>query len=283
MSGKRMDTSRFTVLPPEEYKRQTRMHWGADPCGSNYTDKAFLTREYFEEIELHRYRSHPWILEAIRGFDIRGKRVLEIGYGMGTDHLAMAMRGAAMHGIDLTPVNYEVTKKRFEIYGMASELSVGDAEKLPYPDGYFDFVYSFGVIHHSPDTQRIVSEVRRILAPGGRCYLTVYHKHSVFFWWSVYLFNFLLKGGYRRRTLEQQLSLIEYPNTNENMVIRLFTRQGFVAMFRDFSRVDCSVRHLLPVDLAFFSRFFKDRYRPVPLLDRVGDRFGWYLVAEAVK
>jgi len=278
-----MDTDKFTRLSPEEYKRQTRMHWGADPCGSNYSDKVFLTKEYFEEVERHRYASHPWILKAIQGFDIEGKKVLEIGYGMGTDHLAMARRGAVMYGIDLTPMNYEVTRKRFEIFGMASDLSIGDAEKLPFPDGYFDFVYSFGVIHHSPDTRGIVSEIRRVLAPGGKCFLTVYHKRSMFFWWSVYLFNYLLKGGRKRRTLEQQLSLIEYPNTNENMVIRLFTRAEFEAMFRGFSRVDCHVKHLLPVDIEFFSRFFKDRYRPVPFLDRVGTRLGWYLVAEAVK
>lgn len=278
-----MDTSGFTRLSPEEYKRQTRMHWGGDPCGSNYSDKGFLTKEYFEEVERHRYGSHPWILEAIQGFDIEGKKVLEIGYGMGTDHLAMARRGAMMYGIDLTPMNFEVTRTRLEIFGAASELSVGDAEKLPFPDGYFDFVYSFGVIHHSPDTPGIVSEIRRVLAPGGKCFLTVYHKHSVFFWWSVYLVNYLLKGGRKRRTLEQQLSLIEYPNTNENMVIRLFTRQGFVEMFRNFREVECSVKHLLPVDIAFFSRFFGDPYRPRPFLDRVGDRFGWYLIVEAVK
>jgi ubiquinone/menaquinone biosynthesis C-methylase UbiE len=278
-----MDTGKPTRLSLEEYKRQIRMHWGSDPCGSNYSDKMFLTKEYFEEVERHRNASHPWIPKAIHGFDIEGKKVLEIGYGMGTDHLSMARRGAVMHGIDLTPMNYEVTRKRLEIFGMVSELSVGDAETLPFPDGYFDFVYSFGVIHHSPDTQGIVSEIRRVLAPGGKCFLTVYHERSVFFWWSVYLFNYLLRGGRKRRTLEQQLSLIEYPNTNENIVVRLFTRKGFAAMFRDFSGVDCSVKHLLPVDIAFFSRFFKNPYRPRPFLDRIGDRFGWYLIVEAVK
>jgi ubiquinone/menaquinone biosynthesis C-methylase UbiE len=202
---------------------------------------------------------------------------------MGTDHLSMAREGGILHGIDLTPRNLEVTRTRLGIYGFDSELSVGDAENLPYKDDSFDFVYSFGVVHHSPDTRKIVSEIHRILVPGGRCHVTVYHRNSVFFWWTVYAGNYLLRGGWRKRTLEQQLSLIEYPNTNQDMVIRLYRKSEFADLFRGFRRVRCSVRHLIPVDMAVFSRCFTDPFRPSPLLDRIGRSFGWYVVVDAEK
>ena len=278
-----MKTKDLSRLSIEEYKRQTQMHWGTSPCGSNYSDKMFLTKDFFEEIENHRYRSHPWILEAIKRFNINGKKVLEIGYGMGTDHLQMAKRGGLMYGLDLTPESYEVTKKRIEIYNFHSELTIGDGEYLPYPDNHFDFFYSFGVIHHTPDTEKIVSEIHRVLKPGAGCYITVYNKNSVFFWWNIYIINYLVKGGRKKRTLEKQLSLAEYPNTNENMVVKLYTSKEIGSLFGLFRQVNHYVRHLLPVDIAIFSRFFRDPYKPVSFLDGIGTQLGWYIVIEATK
>jgi ubiquinone/menaquinone biosynthesis C-methylase UbiE len=278
-----MDTKKFEQLHPDEYKEKTRTHWGTHPCGSNYSSHKFLTKDYFDDIEKHRYQSHPWILEAIHRFDIHEKKVLEIGYGMGTDHIQMGRQGGLMHGLDLTPASYEITKQRLDAYGLHSELTIGDAENLPYPDGYFDFVYSFGVVHHSPNTQRIVSEVHRVLKPKGQCYITAYHKHSIFFWWSVYGVNYILKGGRKIRTLKEQLSLIEYPNIHSDMVIRLYTKKEFTSMFDQFSEIQCCIKHLLPVDIAFLSRFFKDPYQPLRLLDRIGQYVGWYVVIEACK
>jgi len=278
-----MDTKQFQDLTSSSYKDQTRANWTEAPCGSNYSDKECLTKEYFEDIESHRYKSHPWILESIRNFDIKNRSVLEIGYGMGTDHLSMARQGAVMNGIDLTHRNLEVTTKRFEMYGFRSNLTVGDAENLPYDDESFDFIYSFGVVHHTPDTEKAIREIHRVLKPGGKCYITVYHKNSIFFWWSTYVFNYILKSGYKKRSLRQQLSLIEYPNTNENMVIRLYGRREFERLFSAFGDKRSYIRQLIPVDIAYFSRFFSDPYRPTSVLGHLGKIFGWYVIVEAEK
>lgn len=273
-----MKTAEFARLSDEEYKKQTRLHWGAVPCGSNYSDKMFLTKDFFEEVESHRYNSHPWILEAIRRFDIRGKKVLEIGYGLGTDHLQMARQGGLMYGLDLTPASYEATKKRFEIYGFHSELRVDDAESLPYPDNHFDFVYSFGVIHHSPDTQKIINEIHRVLKPGGKCWITVYHKNSVFFWWTVYLYDWILRRGYKKETLKARISRIEYPNDNANLVIRLYKKKQFEGMFRLFRAIRSDIDHLIKEDIALFGK-----YVPKILLNILKNKFGWYIIVEGLK
>ena len=188
-----LDTKTFNQLSDEEYKRQTQEHWSGDPCGSNTSEKQELRKGYFDEVEVYRYRTHPWILDNINRFDIKGKETLEIGYGMGTDHLSLARRGATMHGIDLTQRHYGITSKRFELYGESSKLLTGDAENLPYEDNFFDFVYSFGVIHHTPNTEKAISEIHRVLKPGGKCWVTVYHKNSIFFWWSVLLWKHIIK------------------------------------------------------------------------------------------
>lgn len=278
-----VDTKTFDRLSDKEYKRRTQEHWGSDPCGSSTSDKERMSREFFDEVEAYRYRTHPWILENIGRFDIKDKRVLEIGYGMGTDHLALARRGTLMHGIDLTRRNFEVTSKRFEIYGEKSELITGDAETLPYDDGYFDFVYSFGVIHHTPSTEKVVAEIHRVLKPGGKCWITVYHKNSLYFWWTVYLWKHILKRGYRNYTIQQELSLLEYPGDDPDLVIRLYEQDEFGRLFDRFSSCRSSVDHLLAGNIAGLSRIFSDHERPRPFFDWLGERLGWYVVAEAVK
>ena len=278
-----INTTDYNSLGPEEYKQQTVSNWTEAPCGSSYSDSEPLTLDYFEEIEKHRYRTHPWIYEAIQAFDIQYKEVLEIGFGMGTDHLNMARRGGRMHGIDITPRNLEVTNSRFKLYGLETNLITGDAENLPYPAGSFDFVYSFGVIHHSPDTQKIIMEIHRLLKSGGKCYITVYHKNSIFFWWTVFLVKYVLKGGWKNRTLQQQISLIEYPNTNQDLVIKLYGRNEFHQMFSIFSDAKSYIKHLLPIDIAYISSLYSTKDNPARFLTKTGNMFGWYVVIEAVK
>ena len=259
-------------------ERSSQIHWQKNPCGSCYSNQEFLSKDYFEEIEKHRYLTHSWILENIRGFNIAGKRVLEIGMGMGTDHLALAKQGAFMHGIDLAAKSISITRKRFELYGLQSQLILGDARQLPYQSNSFDFVYSHGVIHHSLHTAKIVSEIHRVLKPGGKCWITVYNKNSIFFRWSVYFVDWLLHRGYKRETLQQRISRIEYPNDNQNITTTLYERKQFIQMFHSFSQVKSRVEHLLKHNISIIGQYCPNR-----LLKSLKTRYGWYLVVSAVK
>lgn len=278
-----MDLRNFDALSSEGYKAQTRSNWTAAPCGSNYSEHPFMSRPYFEEIEAYRYGTHPWLLEKIRSFSLEGKKVLEIGYGMGTDHLALARQGGVMHGIDLTPGNKDITQGRFDLYGFSTDLVVDDAENMPFADASFDFVYSFGVVHHAPSTEKVIREVYRVLKPGGRCWIAVYNRSSLYFWWTLFLVQYLLKGGFRKRTLQQQVSLLEYPNDNENLVVRLYRPAEFERLFAPFSSREREVSHLLPANLQILQRLFPDPERPRTWLDALGRRLGWYVAVEAVK
>jgi len=278
-----MNTTEFKDLSTEEYKKRTISHWTKSPCGSNYSDKDFLTRDYFAEIRSHRYGSHPWILRNIESFDIKQKKVLEIGYGMGTDHLSLAKQGAITFGIDLTFGNSQVASRAFELEGQSARLIIGDAEQLPYDDNSFDFVYSFGVIHHSPDTQKIISEIHRVLRPGGRCWITVYHKNSIFFWWTVLCWSHFIRGGYKRYNMKQELSLIEHPNDNPDMVVRLYTKSEFLRLFERFGESSAMIDHLVPANIAPLSALMRDGERPTAFFNWLGKRWGWYVVVSAQK
>lgn len=283
LNSLRFDTTNFTDLPDQEYKKQTIKNWTSSPCGSNYTAEEYLTREYFEEVEGFRYNSHPWLKNAIESFDIKGKSVLEIGFGMGTDHLTMARKGANMYGVDMTPKHLKITQNRLKLYNLNSNLILGDGETVPLEDNSMDFIYSFGVIHHSPNTEKIISEINRILKPKGKCFITVYHKNSLFFWLNVFLVNYIIKGGWQKRNLHQQISLVEYPNDNENLVLRLYKKTQFKSLFKNFININCKIKHLLPAEIPILGRFYKNQFEPTPFLSTLGNFFGWYIIIEATK
>ena len=166
------------VSPDVLLKREVQAYWDAHPCGTQFTDLEWGSREFFEQVEKFRYDLQPFMHRMIRFDAYKGKRLLEIGCGLGTDLLQFARAGAQVTGIDLTPASVDLARKRFSLYGIPGDFQVADAENLPFPDESFDVVYSFGVLHHTPDTQKAIDEAYRVLKPGGGIILMLYHKHS---------------------------------------------------------------------------------------------------------
>ena len=165
-------------LADEQLKERVRAFWQAHPCGTKFSDAEIGTREFFERIEAHRYEKEWHIPAAARFADARGLRVLEIGCGLGTDGAQFAKAGADYTGVDLTDAAIELARKRFELFGLKGEFRVADAENLEFPNDSFDVVYSHGVLHHTPDINAAVQEIHRILKPGGRAIVMLYHRGS---------------------------------------------------------------------------------------------------------
>ena len=162
----------------EQTKGAVRSFWERTPCGSWDASAPEGTREYFDQIERRRYELEPFIHRYARFDETRGRRVLEIGTGLGTDHVQFARAGADLTGVDLTDKGVELVGRRLALEGLESDLQVADAERLPFPDASFDVVYSWGVLHHTPDTPRAVREAVRVLRPGGRLCVMVYSRHA---------------------------------------------------------------------------------------------------------
>ena len=107
------------------------------------------------------------------------KKVLEIGCGAGLVSSHIASSGALLTAIDITDQAIEMTSRRFEMMGQEAEIQQMDAEKLTFADNSFDYVVSWGVIHHSGNMQAIMDEINRVLKFDGKAFVMVYNKNSL--------------------------------------------------------------------------------------------------------
>lgn len=159
-------------------KKAVHDYWNAASCGEVLYLKGEDEAAYRAQGR-KRYELEPYIESFANFTEAAGRTVLEIGVGLGADHEQFAINGAHLVGVDLTARAVEHTRKRLAAQGLSSHLQVADAENLPFADGSFDVVYSWGVLHHSPNTHKAIDEVRRVVRTGGDVRIMVYHKHSM--------------------------------------------------------------------------------------------------------
>jgi 2-polyprenyl-3-methyl-5-hydroxy-6-metoxy-1,4-benzoquinol methylase len=157
---------------------EVRTFWEAHPCGEE-TSTAEDSLEYFLGVEHYRYTNAPFILNVAQFRRFAGRRVLEIGCGLGTDGAQFAKAGADYVGVDLTHAAVELARQNFSARGLRGEFLTVDAEYLPFPADSVDHVYSFGVIHHTPNPAAIVDEIWRVVRPGGTVTVAVYNRTSI--------------------------------------------------------------------------------------------------------
>src|ERR1044072_8385514 len=159
-------------------KDRVRAFWQENPCGTKFADAPPGSRKFYELVEEHRY-TKEWHIPDAAGFSqTKNLSVLEVGCGLGTDGAQFAKAGAIYTGIDLTDAAVDLARRRFEIFNLPGTFRVADAERLDFPDNSFDLVYSHGVLHHTPDTQAAIREIHRVLRPGGRAVVMLYHRDS---------------------------------------------------------------------------------------------------------
>lgn len=194
-----------------ESKSDVREFWDRAACGEELYLTSPTVQGYANQAA-RRYELEPYIVSFADFSRWKGKRVLEIGVGLGADHQKFAEAGAELWGIDLTDQAIRHTRLRFELLGLNSTLETGDAEQLDFPDNEFDLVYSWGVIHHSPDTKKAATEIRRVLRPGGQYRVMIYNKYSVvgYMLWLRYA---LLSGRPLRSLNDVYAHHLESPGT----------------------------------------------------------------------
>lgn len=218
-----------------DVKASVHDFWQEAACGEESYLPAETAAGYALQAAI-RYGTEPYILPFADFASSDGKEVLEIGVGLGADHQRFAEARARLSGIDLTARAVEHTRRRLALFGLTSDLRTGDAENLPYPDGRFDLVYAWGVIHHTPDPSRAAREILRVLKPGGRYAVMVYHRWSI-----VGLMLWLRYGLPGGKSLSQVYAAhLESPGTSA------FSREEAKAMFPGASvRTELSTGDLL--------------------------------------
>lgn len=260
-----MTTETSGPTGPVEQKERVRSFWESEPCGWAHGDAPEGTKEFFDQIERRRDELEPYIARFADFEGSRGKRVLEIGVGLGTDFVRFARAGAVATGVDLTERGVELVRRRLELEGLKAEVLVADAERLPFEDGSFDRVYSWGVLHHTPDTARAVREAMRVLRPGGSLCVMLYARRSwvAFGFWARHA---LLAGRPQRSVASVLAAHMESEGT------RAFTKRELRALFGGLDELRLE-KVLTPYD----------RQIAGPLARLTGRALGWNIVVSGRK
>jgi 2-polyprenyl-3-methyl-5-hydroxy-6-metoxy-1,4-benzoquinol methylase len=157
---------------------RVRTFWDTEACGTHFVQRFVDKPDFFSKYREFRYRTE-WHIPAFASFaEAKGKQVLEIGCGNGADGAMFASHGARYTGVDLTAEAVDATRQHFAVEGLDGRFQQENAEQLSFADDSFDVVYSFGVLHHTPSPYRAVSEVHRVLKPGGVARIMLYHRNS---------------------------------------------------------------------------------------------------------
>jgi SAM-dependent methyltransferase len=160
---------------------EVQNYWDSRPCNIRHSKSEIGTRAYFEEVEARKYFVEPHIPAFADFASWKGKRVLEIGCGIGTDAINFARAGAIYTGVELSITSLELAKKRFDVFEQKSHnLLMGNAEEISdlFPGQVFDLIYSFGVLHHTPSIEKSLASIRKISGSETILKIMVYAKNS---------------------------------------------------------------------------------------------------------
>ena len=270
----------------DSIKKVTKSVWGTNPAGWTHAPQEEKgTKAFFDTVLAKRFTEEcPWLPEIVNFANYKNKKVLEIGSGAGYDAYFFCKYGADYTGIDLVPENRVLAKKHLSVYGYTPTILEMDAEKMQLPEK-FDLIYSFGVLHHIPHIELVLTKSFEHLKDEGKVLFIVYNKHSIAYWLGVYL-NWIIRGRFLYETLAHSLGRVEQVGSSERPLVRVYTKKSFCDLLKKtgFSPTSLSIRKLQREDLPFF-RAMKYLYRFIPesVLEKMGSWWGWYLCVEAVK
>ncbi len=249
---------------------QVRNYWNTRPCNVRHSVSPVGTKEYFDEVEARRYANEPHNYTFPQFDRWKDKKVLEIGCGIGTDAVNFARAGAVYTGIDLSAESIKLAKQRFDVFGLTGELFEANAEELNNvfdPHEKFDLIYSFGVIHHAPKPEKIVSHLPDLLATGGEIRAMLYAKTS----WK----NILINANW------------DQPEAQDNCPQAVtYTQQEAKELFGAFSDVQIDQDFIFPWNI---EHYVKHEYVKQPWFDAMPEELfhimekalGWHLMITA--
>ena len=266
------------VQTGDAYKEEVQDQWNNNPVGSHYAKVTKPhTLEWYQEVEQYRYGEYaPWMFEVMEFGRHAGHKVLEIGGGLGTDLSQFARNGALVTDLDLSAGHLEHAKENFALRGLSGEFVHHDAETLPFPDNTFDVVYTNGVIHHTPNTLRVVGEIRRVLKPGGKAIVMMYAEHSWHYWYRL-----VWEQGVKHHLLDSysigeiMSRKVEITKNDARPLVKVYTARRLRSMFADFQSIEFFKRQLITSEL------------PEPLqwvpVEAAGKLGGWNIIIKASK
>jgi ubiquinone/menaquinone biosynthesis C-methylase UbiE len=252
-------------------KEQVKDYWEAAPCGAADVALPEGGADFFDELTRQRFEGDDFMFDVVRFKQWSGKRVVEVGCGLATDLVQFAQAGADVTGTDLTAHSARLARRRLDLHGLPGRILVADAERLPLRSGEFDLVYSWGVIHHTPNTAAAAREIERVCRPGGRVLVMVYHRRSLFAL-QAWLYYALLRGRPFQSLSSVIAEHIESPDT------KAYTRREARALFSSLRDV-----RVATVVTRYDVRVGRRHFLPAWLRRLVPPSLGWFLVIEGTR
>jgi 2-polyprenyl-3-methyl-5-hydroxy-6-metoxy-1,4-benzoquinol methylase len=259
-------------------------YWNSRPCNIRHSTKPIGTREYFDEVEARKHFVEPHIPGFAEFERWKGKKVLEIGCGIGTAMINFAREGAQVTAVDLSDQSLELAKKRVQVYDVADRVTFyqANAEQLAevVPPEPYDLVYSFGVIHHTPHPEQVIEQIRSYVKPGSTVKIMVYYRYSWKVLWIILNYG---KGQFWR----MNELVARYSEAQEGCpVTYIYSKQEARKLLKGFDVVDMQVDHIFPYYIPDYKQYkytkvWYFRWMPQSLFRWLEQHFGWHLCITA--
>lgn len=221
-----------------ELKKKIQEYWTKNVPGWDVISKEYdpKQREFYTAADNLRYQYDSYIPALLESFVHEGELLLEIGCGLGSDTRFIAKKKSNIISLDLSFNNVYLTKMGSKLLGIDNNRGVcADGENLPFKDNSFDKVYSFGVLHHTPNTGRAINDIYRILKPNGRCLVMLYHKGYAYYFLLLRYFHLFI-GSKFKRCSDGLLS-----NYDHTPLSRLYSKEEIKDLFSKFNNIEIEI------------------------------------------
>lgn len=249
--------------------QDVQQYWNNRPCNIRHSPKEVGSKEYFDEVEQRKYFVEPHIPRFAEFSKWKDKSVLEIGCGIGTDAVNFARAGALYTGLELSQASLDITKQRFNTLGLEGYFIQANGEDLSsaFTPNTFDFVYSFGVIHHTPNPDKIISEITKVLKPDGELRIMLYAKNS----WK----SHMIDAG-----LDQPEAQYGCPIANT------YDEYDVKKLLKGFEITSITQDHIFPYQVDAYKKhqYIKEEWfqaMPEPMFRALELRLGWHMLIKA--
>lgn len=272
------------MMPSVNMKKidQVKHYWDSRPCNIRHSQSPIGTKKYFDEVETKKYFVEPHIPHFAQFEKWQGKKVLELGSGIGTDSINFARHGAKLTLVELSKKSLEICKKRFNVFNLKAQFYNGNIEELSkfLPPQKYDLIYSFGVIHHTPSPEKVFDQIKKYSKPSTEIRIMLYSKWS----WKV----FWIMMGYGKGCFWKIKTLVPKYSEAEtgSPVTYIYSFKEIRRLMKNFRITKIYKEHIFPYVIGDYKEYhYKKvwyfRYLPLPIFRLLERKLGWHTLIVA--